>query len=147
MPQWLKVILGIVLFFFVVFVGVVFYGVSWMRRNEPRLKKEATQARSEGESFGRGKEASACLDEGIRRYRDDPGFTAQIRNRIFMEGCFDAASFPAGYCENVPRQTEFIASAQWALKECQKRGMPNDQQCAKVVMTVIQRCDKQRSSR
>ena len=146
MPPWLKVVLGIVLFFIVLAIGGAFFAVNWVRINKTRLQQEATKVRDEGRSFGEGKEPVACMDEAIRRYKEKRGFAGQIRNQLFMEACLDASSFPATFCATVPQQTEFIDSSRWALNECQKRGMPNDQSCTTIVMSVVQRCDRQRSS-
>ena len=145
MPQWLKVVLGIILLFVLFGIGAVFYGVHWIKANQPRLQQEARKLHDEGLSFGRGKEPADCIDEALRRYKENRGFAGQIRTRVFLEGCLDGSSLPTAFCETLPRQNEFMASAQWALNECQKRGMRNDQTCANVVMAVIQRCDKQRS--
>ncbi|PYS62320.1 MAG: hypothetical protein DMF74_13590 [Acidobacteria bacterium] len=73
---------------------------------------------TEGRDFGRKTDNQGCVDESISRYKKEPGFTSTISNAIFMRACLDSSRPTRGFCDDVPRQMEFIKSAQWRVSQC-----------------------------
>jgi len=140
MPTWLKVLL-IVFMMGVVLVAVAIYlGVRWLREHEGELREKGRAVVTEAENFGRGKDANACVDEAFARLHRCDGFICEAKTKIFLENCIRVSNVPAGFCDNVPKRSEILASAKWALEECARRGMANDQPCTRLIGTVQEGC-------
>src|SRR5205823_5920933 len=110
-------------------VGVVGAGVFYVIRNKDAWMARAKEVATEGRDFGRHVDNQACVDEGITRYKKDPGMTSVISNSVFMRTCLDASRPTTGFCDSVPKQTEFIKSAQWRLNQCRQVGLGSDSNC------------------
>jgi len=145
MPLWLRVILIIVLIFALLCAAGAVIGYRWWTNNKEHLLQQAKNAQGDGEAFGRGKEAVACVDESLRQLRDCDGLPCEIKVRLFLDGCMRSAANTHEYCASIPPRTEFLKRAQWALDECNRRNLGNDQRCGRVMQGVGAVCDHEAS--
>jgi hypothetical protein len=146
MPGWLKVLLIVAIVLVLVIVGVVGAGVFWWMRNKDALVGRAKEIVAEGKDFGSHSDNQGCVDEGLSRYKKEPGFGAAISNSIFMQTCLDESKPTPGFCDNVPRQTEFMKSGTWRVEECRHYDLRHDQYCQQLFQPVQVYCEKQSRS-
>src|SRR6185436_3548855 len=108
MPTWLKILLAVALLIVLLVVGVVAAGVFWWSRNKDALINRAKEVVAEGKDFGAHSNNQGCVDESIARYKKEPGFATAISTSMFMRTCLDASKSTPGFCDDVPKETEFI---------------------------------------
>ena len=142
MPSWLKVLLIVLVIVVLLVVGVVGAGVFYVIRNKDAWMARAKEVATEGRDFGRHVDNQACVDEGITRYKKDPGMTSVISNSIFMRTCLDASRPTTGFCANVPRPTEFMKSAEWRRDQCSHFELSGDRYCQQLFQPVQDYCLK-----
>lgn len=142
MPRWLKILLIIAIVVVVLVVGVVGAGVFWWMRNKDALMSRAKEVVAEGKQFGRDNDNQACVDETISRYKKEPGFGSAMSNNFFMRACLEASKPTAGFCENVPKTTEFMKSAEWQVDQCRRVDLAKDSYCRQLFQPVQQFCEK-----
>lgn len=142
MPAWLKIILIIFGIFALVVVGLSVTGYYWFRAHGAELRKSTEKLRADGERFGTGKTASACLDESLARVKRAPGILDQVGTQIFYTSCVSHAAPSPELCTGIPAEGEIFASGRWAAAQCEKRGMPKSQGCAQLYNVVLVECRK-----
>jgi hypothetical protein len=140
MPTWLKVVLIVVAVGFLALVAVAFLGYRWMKSHGGELKADAEKIKVEATAFGRGKDANACIDETFARMNQCSGIMCDVKSKLFLQNCLAVAEVPSGFCASVPKPTEIIATAQWTIAECGRRGRPNDQRCPRVITALQDAC-------
>jgi len=138
MPTWAKVLLTIVAIVIAMMIAIGFVGYHWFMKNKDQLMA----TRKEGIAYGTGKDAGACVDEGLKKLGG--GLTSQITAKIFVEGCLTTAMPSPALCANVPPPSEMMRVAQWSVEECRRRGISDQQGCGQVMQSVAQYCQKQR---
>jgi len=143
MPTWLKVLLIIFLIGVVLVALAIFLGYRWFRAHEGELREQGQAVVAEAENFGRGKDANACVDESFVRLRRCDGFICEAKTKIFLENCVRTSTVPPGFCDNIPKSSEVLATVTWALNECSRRGMENDKPCTRLVRGLQEICAKQ----
>lgn len=143
MPTWLKALLGVALVIVVLVVGVIVVGVVWWSRNKDALIGRAKEVITEGRDAGRDTDNQGCVDVSVTRYKKEPGLGSVISNSIFMRACLDASRPTPGFCDDVPRQTEFVKTAQWRIEQCRKVDLSKDTNCQNLFTPVQQFCDRQ----
>ena len=141
MPGWLKALLIVVVVVIVLVVGVVIAGVYWISRNKDAWIAKGKEVMTEGRDFGRKTDNQGCVDESISRYKKEPGLTSTISNSIFMRGCLESSSPTRGFCDEVPKQTEFIKTAQWRISQCRRVDLEKDTNCQNLFAPVQQFCE------
>lgn len=146
MPSWLRVLLIIFLVFAMIIAAAGVIGYRWWTNNKGRLMEAAKHAQSDGEAFGRGKDANACIDEGLAQVRECGGLPCELKVRLFVDGCMHAAD-THDFCASVPKQSEFIKHAEWTINECRRRGMQNDQRCTRVMDAASVACNRAEASK
>jgi len=142
MPGWLKALLIVLVVIVVLVVGVIVAGVYWLSRNKDALIAKGKAVVTEGRDFGRNSDNQGCVDESISRYKQEPGFTSTISTTIFMRACLDSSRPTPGFCDDVPKQTEFIKSAQWRISQCRRVDLASDNNCQNLFQPVQQFCDE-----
>lgn len=140
MPGWLKLLLAIfgLLLVIVVVLSVVAYKA--VQSHAPELKASADKARSEGAAFGAGKQPGDCVDAALER--PDRTFTGQIRTRLFVDACLNAATPSAEFCAAVPGG--IFDTAKWANAECIRRKRAGDQACVAIYTAVSDYCHRRK---
>ena len=142
MPGWLKALLIVVVVIILLVVGVVIAGVYWISRNKDAWIAKGKEVMTEGRDAGRKTDNQGCVDESISRYKKGPGFASTLSNSIFMRGCLESSRPTRGFCDDVPRQTEFIKSAQWRLSQCTRVDLKKDNNCQHLFTPVQQFCEE-----
>ncbi len=142
MPGWLKILLIIAIVVVLLIVGVVGTGVVWWMRNKDALMARAKEVVTEGKEFGGRSDNQACVAEAISRYKQEPGFGSAMSTNIFLRACLDESKPTTGFCESVPRTTEFIKSAEWQVEQCRRVDLAKDSYCRQLFQPVQQFCEK-----
>ena len=146
MPGWLKALLIVLVVVVLLIIGVVGAGVFYVMKNKDAWMARAKEVAAEGKDFGHGTDNQGCVDEGVARYKKEPGLTSVLANSIFMRTCLDASRPVTGFCDSVPKQTEFIKTAEWRRQQCREVGLGSDSNCQNLFTPVQQFCEA-RSSR
>ena len=141
MPGWLKALLIVLVVVIMLVVGVVIAGVYWISRNKDAWIAKGKEVMTEGRDAGRKTDNQGCVDESISRYKKEPGFSSTISNAIFMRGCLESSRPTRGFCDDVPRQTEFIKTAQWRISQCHRVDLEKDTNCQNLFAPVQQFCE------
>jgi len=140
MPDWVKALIIIA----IIVVGLV-AGLENRRRRRMRNQaisaSRAKEVVAEGKEFGRNHDNQACVDEAISRYKEYPGFNSANSNDFFLPSCLDASKPTAGFCDSVPRATEFMKSGEWQLDQCRRVGLSQDSYCRQLFQPVQQFCE------
>jgi|ERR1051325_1457031 hypothetical protein len=146
MPGWLKallIVLGVVI---VLAIGVVALAGYIIYRNKDAVIAKTKQIATEAKDFGEKTDNQGCVDESIARYKADRGFTSAISNSIFMRICLDNSHATPGFCDEVPKQREFIKAAQWKIEQCRRVDLSHDSNCQNLFSPIQQFCEKGRRS-
>lgn len=143
MPGWLKALLIIAILVVLLVVGVIAAGIYWWTQNKDALIAKGKAVVTEGRDFGRRSDNQGCVDQAISRYKNDPGFGSTISTSIFMQACLENSRPTPGFCDEVPRQTEFVKSAQWRLSQCRRVDLANDNNCHQLFAPVQKFCEEQ----
>ena len=144
MPTWMKVLLvvGVLLVLLIVGAGVAVFFLA--RTYGPGLVEAGQQTYNEGVEYGRRTDNEGCLNEAAARQARVEGLTDMVRNGIFMQTCLEASRPTAGFCDGVPRQTEFMKAIAWQQQQCQRYGLPPEKQCSQLFSQVQQFCELHR---
>ncbi len=142
MPGWLKALLAVAIVVVLLVVGVVVGGVVWWSRNKDKLMGRAKEVMTEGREFGRNTDNQGCVDETLVRYKKERGFTSVISLSIFSRACLDASRPTPGFCNDVPKPTEFIKSGQWRAEQCRRADLSSDNYCRQLFQPVQEFCEK-----
>ena len=145
MPGWLKALLIVLLAIIVLVVGVAALGAFWFYRNKDALVAKTKAIATDARDFGRTTDNQGCVDESISRYKADPGFTSAISSSIFMRICLDQSRPTSGFCDDVPKQTEFMKSAQWRVEQCRRVELSRDSNCQNLFTPIQQFCEARTS--
>jgi hypothetical protein len=141
MPTWAKVLLGIGCGIGLLIIAGIAAGYFFINSHKDEWMAEGKKQQEEGRTYAAGKTANDCVDESLRRLRSGGGIMGEVRVRVFLRGCVDAAAESPQLCESAPPRTEFIRSARWTLDECARRGMPQSQPCSRVMQELQKYCD------
>jgi hypothetical protein len=142
MPGWLKALLIIAAVIVVLVIGAIAAGVYWWSQNKDAIIAGTKVAMEEGRDFGRTSDNQGCVDEAISRYRNERGLTAAISSSLFETSCLQNSRPTPGFCDNVPKQTEFIKSGQWRAEQCSKVDLGGDKYCQQLFAPVQQYCER-----
>src|SRR5438128_241334 len=129
MPGWLKALIIVVIVIVLLVVGLIAGGIYYVSRNKDAWLAKGKEVMTEGRDFGRNTDNQGCVDESVSRYKKDPGFTTIISNSLFMRSCLESSRPTPGFCDEVPKQTEFVKTAQWRLAQCRRIDLANDSSC------------------
>lgn len=145
MPTWMKVLLVAGVLLVVLLVGALVAGYFVVRRYGPGLVEAGKQTYGEGVEYGRRSDNEGCLNEAVARQARAEGFGDMIKNNVFMRACLEASRPTPGFCDGVPRQTEFMKSIGWQQQQCQRYGLAAEQQCSQLLGQVQQFCELRRT--
>jgi len=141
MPRWLKILLIIAIVVVLGIVAVVGAGVFWWMKNKDALLARAKEVVAEGKQFGRQSDNQGCVDEALSRYKKEPGFSSAMSNNFFLRSCLEASRPTPGFCDSVPRATEFMKTAEWQLNQCRRVDLSTDNYCRQLFQPVQQFCE------
>jgi hypothetical protein len=144
MPTWMKVLLVIGVLLVVLIVGGAVAIFFLARTYGPGLVEAGKQTYSEGVEYGRRTDNEGCLNEAVARQARADGLTDLIKNNVFMRACLEASRPTSGFCDGVPRQTEFMKSIGWQQQQCQRYGLTPEKQCSQLFGQVQQFCELRR---
>jgi hypothetical protein len=144
MSTFLKVIL--IIFACVIFLtgACAVVGVSWWSRHKQEYLEAGQKAIVEGKEFGQSADNRGCLSEAIARYKKSPGFGSAISVNLFLKSCLKSSRPAVGFCDGVPRRSEFVKSAQWQLKQCADVDI-RDSYCAQIFALVQEYCESEQT--
>lgn len=123
MSKAAKIIITIVVCVMFLGLTVVGLGVYWWTHHSHEVFEAVENQYQEGHDTGKKSDEQACVDEAVARYKKNPGFTKGISAALFLRGCLDSSRPTPGFCEQVPRRTDFLRSARWQTEQAQKAGI------------------------
>lgn len=142
MPRWLKILLIVAIVVVVLVVGVVGTGVFWWMRNKDALMARAKEVVAEGRAYAKDHDNQACVNETLARYKREPGFGSAMSNNFFLRSCLENSQATPGFCDSVPKATEFMKSAEWQIAQCRQAGLGEDSYCRQLFQPVQQFCER-----
>ena len=143
MPGWLKALLIVAVVIVVLVLGCIGAAVYYVSRNKDAWIAKGKAVASEGRDFGRNSDNQGCVDESISRYKKEPGFASSIETSVFMQTCLQNSRPTPGFCDEVPKQAEFMKTAQWRLEQCRRVDLSSDNYCQHLFTPVQQFCQRQ----
>ena len=143
MPGWLKIVLIVIGVFVLILIALGVLGYVYFNQHKDEWMKAGAAAKQEGEAFAGGKDASQCVDEGLKRLNACAGLSCEITARAFTQACMTKAAPSPQLCNGAPKRSEIINSAKWALEECGRRGQSGNQACGRLMQEVQRYCEKQ----
>lgn len=144
MPGWAKVLIIVGTVILLLVVALVAAGVFWWSHNKDALLARGKAQMDEGRNVGLTTDNRGCVDKSIARYKVEPGFTAIIAANLFLKSCLEASEATTGFCDDVPRMSDFMKSAEWRMEQCRLVDLSQDQYCQQLFGTVQQFCEKPR---
>jgi len=141
MPTWMKVLLvgGVLLVLLI--VGAVVAVFFLARTYGPGLVETTKQSVAEGREYGRLTDNEGCVNEAVARQSRSEGISDLFKTTLFLRPCLEASRPTPGFCDAVPRQTEFMKSIGWRQQQCQRYGLSSDKQCGQLFGQVQQFCE------
>ena len=128
MSGTVKVLLAIFGILVLLLVGVAGAGYWWFKTRGADYLKDTQAAYSEGTRAGARSDEKGCYDRVIGALKTPEGatFSGSVRNGVSFSACLRAAKPVADFCDGVPAQTEFIASATWQTRVCASTGVASE---------------------
>jgi len=141
MPGWAKALIIIAVLAVLLVVGVIVAGAYWWSHNKDALIRRGKAQITEGHDFGLTTDNQGCVDYSILRYKADRGFAGAIAANLFLQSCLDSSKQTPAFCDEVPRETEFIKSSEWRLTQCKRVDLSADQYCQQLFAPVQRFCE------
>jgi hypothetical protein len=135
-------IVSVVVIVLLIAAGVT-VGIYWLSSHSGEYLEKSKQSMIDGQRFGRGTDNHGCVTESISLYKENPGFSKAITTELFLQGCLHSSKETPGFCDDVPRPTEFMKSAQWQLKQCALNDL-HDSYCGQLFAQVQTFCSSRR---
>ena len=145
MPGWAKALIIVAIVFVLLVAGVIAAGVYWWSHNKDALIARGKAQITEGRNTGLATDNQGCVDQSVLRYKAEPGFAGAIAASLFMQTCLEASRPTPGFCDEVPKQIEFMKSSQWRIEQCKRVGLSADQYCQQLFAPVQRFCEKPRA--
>jgi len=142
MKTWVKVVIGLLAVGFVgaaALVGGIYY---WVSKNKDTLIAETREAVEAGKTYGASHKKDECIEYSLTKLGDCGGFNliCETKNKMFLQTCLGSSAPQANFCDGIPKMSEIIATAQWTVQQCAKRGRINDQPCTRLMQAVTAHC-------
>ena len=141
MPTWMKILLVVGGLLLVLTVLAVVAGYFVVRRYGPELVEAGKQTFNEGAEYGQRTDNEGCLNEAVARYARVEGFADMVKTGVFMQVCLETSRPTPGFCDGVPRQTEFMKAMTWQHQQCKRFGLKPEQQCGQLFQGVQRFCE------
>lgn len=141
MSTTVKVLLVLAVCFILSIVAIAGGAVYWWTQHGQEYLDAGKKSYEEGTAFGKKTDNQGCVTEALARHKANPGFKESIANNIFFRSCLKSSRPTDGFCEAVPKRTEFIKSAQWQKEQCTKAGF-NDSYCPQLYSQVQLYCEE-----
>ncbi|HUL80639.1 MAG TPA: hypothetical protein VL131_00765 [Gammaproteobacteria bacterium] len=133
---WL--IVGGAVAFVVVGIGLIVY-------SSRGLFNDAMHGFQEGSAFGRGKEATECVDEAVERYDPQRDILRQTTDSAFIVACLGSSHGSDELCGTVPQTSLFEQGpiSTWAETQCRDRNLEG-RGCPLIFIQVASYCRTKR---
>lgn len=141
MSTTVKILLVLAACFLLSIVVIVGGAAYWWSQHSQEYLDAGKRSFEEGAAFGRTTDNQGCVSEAISRHKANPGFKDAIANNIFLRSCLNKSRPTSGFCEAIPKRTEFIKSAQWQKQQCSDAGL-SDSYCPQLFSQVQQYCEE-----
>ena len=140
MSRNVKIILSLVVSIVLLFVIAIGASVYWLSKHSGEYLEAGRRTIEEGERYGHGTDNVGCLREALARHKQNPSLTNALANNLFLRGCLEASRPTEGFCNDVPKPTEFVKAARWQIRQCQQAGL-TDGYCGQLFSQVQSFCE------
>ena len=140
MPTWAKILIVVGLVIVLGVIAVIAGGAYWWSRNKDSLIARGKAEMTEGRDLGRTTDNQGCVDQSMLRYKKDPGFTSVIATTLYLKSCLDVSRATPGFCDEVPKSSEFTKSGSWRAEKCNEVGLGSDTYCHQLLAPVQDFC-------
>lgn len=137
MPNWLRIILIIMLIGFCGLVAIGFVSYRWFKKHGNEVMTGMNEQAADARKFAAGKKTTDCVAEALRRVPADATFVKQMHARAWITECLRVAEEAPELCKGVP--TGLVDRVNWPPQECTRR-QQNNQTCVSVMQTVAEHC-------
>ena len=124
-------------------IALVAAATYWWMHHGRELIQSGANSVQDGAKLGKSTDNQGCLDEALSRYRPNQGIGGSISTSLFLKSCLDSSRPTPGFCDDVPKPTEFLKAAQWETRKCEEAGL-RDQGCPQLYGQVQQYCYRAR---
>lgn len=140
-----KVIIAVVVGFFLLAGGTCVAGYLWIDKNADKLKAEAERIQAEAGEFAAAHEQHECIAESMRKSDGCEGGAlggAMCRGMVsaFMQECLRQARESPGLCDGVPAPDAILELSKWSVERCVQMGRAGDQPCAQLISKIAVHC-------
>jgi len=135
-------IISLVLLVIVIAAGLA-AGIYWLSTHSGEFLAKNEQSMVDGQKFGKNTDNQGCLTETISRHKQSQGFSGALSTELFLQACLRSSQETPGFCDDVPRRTEFMKSAQWQKQRCLENNL-HDSYCPQIFAQVQSYCDMHR---
>jgi hypothetical protein len=97
-------------------------GYLWWQANGRAMIAEFGTTMQEAARFGANKAPTVCVDEAAKRIKGG-GLADAVKVRVFLKSCLPATKPMAGFCNDVPAESEFLKTVSWTTEVNQKYGL------------------------
>ena len=145
MSTTVKIVLGVVAFFFLAGLGTCVGGYYWFKSNAGKLKEKGDAVKVEAHAFAQTHEEVECLDSSFERLDACSGgpvdqTMCRALAGIYLDECLPKARRTEGFCEGVPSMDSIMEGATWAAGVCGELDRAGDQACGRHVSQLIRYC-------
>ena len=140
LPTWAKVMFIVAAGLTLMIAGCVGAGFYWWSHNRDALFARAKAVLEAGQTAGRLTDNKGCVDQSVTRYKAGPGLTSGISTGIFMQSCLESSRPTPGFCDGVPKMTDFVKVGPWRRSKCESVGLGSDPFCQSIFQGVEHFC-------
>lgn len=138
------IISGVLLFLIVVAGAAA--GIYWLSAHSGEFLEKTKQSMVDGQKFGRKTDNRGCVTEAVTRYKQSPGFSSALSTELFLQGCLRVSHETPGFCDGIPKPTDFVKGAEWEMEQCARNDL-HDSFCAQIFGQVLTFCETKRASK
>jgi hypothetical protein len=132
-------IISVVVVVIIIAMGIGI-GIYWFSTHGRAFLDQSVQSMAEGRKFGLGTDNQGCVTQTLSRYKKSPGFNSALSTQLFLKGCLPASKETPGFCDTIPRQTEFVKSARWQAEQCAQQSL-RDSFCPQIFAQLQTFCE------
>jgi uncharacterized membrane protein YhaH (DUF805 family) len=121
----------------------------WWSQNSAEFLANGTARFEKGRLAGRELDESGCVASAAGALDGEAGnsITAGISNSLELSGCLETSRGTRRFCDDIPSQTEILATGQWMANVCNQIGYGNNTSCQTMLQRIPEYCASEKRSK